>query len=391
MFKIFIFLIMLVGSGFLSAQLYPQFGDVSVLIYQTKISLPLGLAISLLLAVGVSALVALRALWRVYLVAKRFMKVLGGRDNHLALLIYNKAMCEMALGNYELAQHLFIKGVGGSQEPLLNYLQAAQCAQLRHDYLARDKMMMVCYKKFIDFSSLINFQYALMCYAAGDCEKSLALLLAVDNNSVNHDEYLKLKANLLFKMASYPKLLELLPRLTKHHLLASEDLHAMHIAANTYALQQDLSLQELNGLWQDLPRNLRLSYELVAVYVKRLSSLNLEQAESVLRKSIDSQYNPDLVELYGKTESLSLSKQIGFAENWYKSQPTDYALNLCLGRLCTKHKLWGKAKTYLEKSLALNPTQEAFLQYAKLCSAMGDQTSKLEVIDRSLKFLDHSI
>jgi HemY protein len=41
-------------------------------------------------------------------------------------------------------------------------------------------------------------------------------------------------------------------------------------------------------------------------------------------------------------------------------------LLLALGRLCARQQLWGKAQSYLEASVALEPTYAAHLELAQL-------------------------
>jgi HemY protein len=376
-----------VGCGFLAAQFFPNLGDVGILIANTKISLPITVLISLVIVSFVLFLIVLRSIANIYLFFKKIINVLVGKDQHLALSIYHKAMHEKLAGNYLEAQRLFIKSAKGSEQPLLNYLQAAECAQLLKNYTVRDKFMNACYHKFVDSLSLINFQYALMCELAGDYEKSLSLLLSVDPLNINEHEFLKLKANLLFKTANFNKLMEILPSVAKADIFTSEQLVKMQLATYNHALHETSNQAELEQLWHEIPKNLRNMPGLLITYAKLLAHFDVTQAEVILRKAINANYDPLLVEAYGKIETPNLGKQIANAEHWYKEHHEDYALNLCLGRLCANHKLWGKAKDYLEKSLALKPEQEAFMQYAKMCALMGDQTSKVEIIDRSLKLV----
>ena len=43
---------------------------------------------------------------------------------------------------------------------------------------------------------------------------------------------------------------------------------------------------------------------------------------------------------------------------------------LALGRMCMKQRLWGKAQSYLEASLALEETRDAHLALADLCDQL---------------------
>ena len=49
----------------------------------------------------------------------------------------------------------------------------------------------------------------------------------------------------------------------------------------------------------------------------------------------------------------------------------DPSLLLTLGRLCIQQQLWGKAQSYLEASLALQPSITANIQLAKLLEQLG--------------------
>ena len=62
-------------------------------------------------------------------------------------------------------------------------------------------------------------------------------------------------------------------------------------------------------------------------------------------------------------------KAMEVAEGWLKVQPKDSQLLLCLGQLALKHKLWGKAQSYLEASLSLSPSVDAHLSLAQLFEA----------------------
>jgi HemY protein len=46
-------------------------------------------------------------------------------------------------------------------------------------------------------------------------------------------------------------------------------------------------------------------------------------------------------------------------------------LLLTLGRLCMRQELWGKAQSYIEASLALQPTQEGHMALAALMERLG--------------------
>ncbi|TAM23620.1 MAG: tetratricopeptide repeat protein, partial [Rhodanobacter sp.] len=49
-------------------------------------------------------------------------------------------------------------------------------------------------------------------------------------------------------------------------------------------------------------------------------------------------------------------------------------LLLALGRMCVRLKLWGKARQYLERSIALAPSAGAWEALGDACADQGDAT-----------------
>ena len=78
---------------------------------------------------------------------------------------------------------------------------------------------------------------------------------------------------------------------------------------------------------------------------------------------------PELIAIYGGL-SQDVAARIARAENCLLEHPDDAALLLALGRMCLRHRLWGKAQSYLEASLAVNESREAHLELAQLCDKL---------------------
>jgi HemY protein len=380
-FKLFILLVAAAISVFAFPELAEKSGELNLIIADFKISLPVVAAVLLLVA----ASFVLVGTARILAVVGRFFNILLGTDKALATSMYNKAMIEQGLGNYASAQKMFLKAARGSQTPVLNYLQAAKCAHSLKNSAMRDKLIMQCYQKFIDNSSLINFQYAQMCFNEQDYEKSLALLSAVEVKKVNLQQYLQLKAQLLFNLQKLPALLELLPEITRRQVFVFNELKPMQVAAYGHALQH--AGENLHKLWHDIPKHLK-SNELIAMYVRCLNGKNPEEAQVILRKAIDNEYNSDLVLLYADVKLANIKQQIAKAQEWYQVHANDPALNLCLGKLCFYNKLWGQSREYIEKSLGLKFTSEALVYYIKLGSMFGEQGNKIEFMEKALKLLE---
>ena len=64
-------------------------------------------------------------------------------------------------------------------------------------------------------------------------------------------------------------------------------------------------------------------------------------------------------------------KAIDLADSWLKDKPDDAPLLMYLGQLAYGRSLWGKAQSYLEASIALQPSIAARLMLARVLDETG--------------------
>jgi len=96
-------------------------------------------------------------------------------------------------------------------------------------------------------------------------------------------------------------------------------------------------------------------------------------AEALLRKLLRRKWHEKWIYLYGLTNAND-KKQLSFMEKFYKDYPIDSPISyLTLGRLAFRNKLWGKARNYLEHSLSIQPSAEAYAELGKLLDTLGDK------------------
>jgi HemY protein len=93
---------------------------------------------------------------------------------------------------------------------------------------------------------------------------------------------------------------------------------------------------------------------------------NHDSALEVLEAALKRDWHEDLVAMYGEIRGSSPTRQIEQAEKWLHAQPRDARLLLTLAQLCSVQELWGKAQSYLEASLAIEPSVEGHVRMAEL-------------------------
>jgi len=130
--------------------------------------------------------------------------------------------------------------------------------------------------------------------------------------------------------------------------------------------------QSLNELWRGIPQKERLQPGLAAAAARAfMQGGDCRSAHRIIEEALEANWAAGLVLLYGECQDEDALARIEHAERWLKERPRDWPLLLTLGRLCVQRELWGKAQSYLEASIAMQPTRAAHIALAQLFESMG--------------------
>lgn len=130
---------------------------------------------------------------------------------------------------------------------------------------------------------------------------------------------------------------------------------------------------QLATLWSKLTRAQRRNESVIAAYARRAAALGqplaaMSEVESALRRD----WSEALAQVYGELGPAEVGARLRQGEAWLAAQPNSAALLLTLGRLCNQATLWGKAREYLARSLAIAPDATAWEAYGDACAGQGD-------------------
>lgn len=146
--------------------------------------------------------------------------------------------------------------------------------------------------------------------------------------------------------------------------------------------------EALENAWRKTPQKLKKKSALVGAYVsERLRFGDTGDCETVLRRALKRHWDPELVRLFGRVEGRNLKRQLDFAENSLSRFPRDAALLLTLGRLCKKLQLWGRARSYLEQSIEIQPNPDACQELATLLEQQGDPAAAARYYQEGLNLV----
>jgi HemY protein len=142
---------------------------------------------------------------------------------------------------------------------------------------------------------------------------------------------------------------------------------------------QNDDLPNLLLLWKSIPHAFKYRPHIAAAAASQFIKLNeCKTAVQLLTDSLNTQWDSELVSLFGDCQMATDVKQIEQAEIWLKLHSDDAGLLLALGKLCLQQNLWGKAQSYLDASNSLKPSIAAYSALATLAEKLHkpDEASK---------------
>jgi HemY protein len=141
-------------------------------------------------------------------------------------------------------------------------------------------------------------------------------------------------------------------------------LEKLRIAANDSEM--------LRSVWKVMPKEFKQRNKIAAEAAQAFIRLGESAvARSLLTESLNANWDSDLVVLYGDCHDGSVVGQIDQAERWLNQHRDDAGLLLALGKLCLHQELWGKAQTYLDASISLQPSKSAYTTLAQLAEKLS--------------------
>jgi len=257
--------------------------------------------------------------------------------------------------------------------PGLSALVAARCAHALHeeereaewlaraaqyDTESRNARLMTEAELFLDARRHQEAQAALAQLAAGGMRHIAALRLELRNRRA---------------LGDWREALRLIRLLEKTRALSTEQATPLKLRAhreNLRALAMDAAA--MNNYWRGIPAPERSSPSLSLEAARLLIAAgDCLAAQRIVEEGLDEEWDSDLAAVYAECQGGDILGRIARAEAWLKRQPRDAQLLLALGRLCRQQRLWGKAQSYLEASLSLQPTRLAHVDLAQLLDQLG--------------------
>ena len=196
---------------------------------------------------------------------------------------------------------------------------------------------------------------------------------ALESLPARHTAALRLELKAQQLARNWEQVLGLVDQLEKRNVYDAE--HAEQIRRYAQAerlLRHAGDPRALEDAWDRIPARQKRDTRIAAAAARSfISSGMAEQAQRLIEDSLNEQWDSALLALYPDCAGRTVAG-IERAEGWLREHPQDAPLLLALGQLCARQALWGKAQSYLEASVAIEPAYAAHLALARLHDTLGN-------------------
>jgi HemY protein len=305
---------------------------------------------------------------------------LGGRRSRQAARQTTQGLISFIEGNWLKSRRQLLRGVKGSDAPLLNYLTAARASYRLNDLDKMREYLGAAEDSEAQAGIAIELTQAEMKLHAGQYEQALATLVRARRNAGKHPYVLDLLRQAYLGLNDWSNLADLLPEVKKHKVLSDDKILDLERTIYSQLLKESASVssanvvESLTGQWQKTPAHLRKDKGLGQSYVSLLIEHGgSDAAGKVILRFLKKEWDSKFVRLYGLLDGSSPAKQLAQAESWLAANDRDAQLLLCVGRLSTRDSLWGKARDYFEASYRLEKNTEICAELGRLLHNLGEE------------------
>jgi HemY protein len=197
---------------------------------------------------------------------------------------------------------------------------------------------------------------------------ALEKLDELEQRGQRHIAAVRLKLRAQQALGRWQDVLHSVRMLEKHHALSAEHASSLKQRAHLENLHsRGGDAVQLSNYWSSLPREDKREPRIAMAAARALAAAGAGKAAcEIIETQLIVHWDPLMVVLYADCTDEDVVARIARAEEWLKSRPRDADLLLALGCLCRKQELWGKAQSYFEASLAIEPSRRAHVELASL-------------------------
>jgi HemY protein len=285
--------------------------------------------------------------------------------------LFTDALAAYLEGRYQEAEKLASRIQSDSTRMQLGRVLAGRSAGEIRAYARRDAYLAEARESDSPLAAL--FADAESRLAERDATGALISIEAGRVIAPAHTALLRLELKTRQLLGQWDETLKLAEQLSKGNALEPAALE--HIRRSAHLGNIKRRAEDDKGLleyWKKMPEEFKSDPVIALESANAFARLGgHDTAVEILEASLNAGWDETLAARYGQIVGKSPLRQIERAEKWLIERPRDGALLMSLADLCAHQKLWGKAQSYAEASLAVSPNVDAHLALAALKEQSG--------------------
>ncbi len=299
-----------------------------------------------------------------------------------------EGVLELSEGDWENAELTSARYARDAAHPAAHYLVAARAAELQGVTQRRDEWLAKAIDASADRRAPALIMQAELHLKHKESQAAITTLEQLAASGAQNARGMLLLARALRQQGDWRRLKELEPRLRSTRgvpaTLADETVAQIYLD-RLKAAGDAADAAELQAAWKDVPKSLAQRPDVVVAYARAAMACDdHEEAEIALRHNIERVWNEATVLTYGELETDEPFRSLERAESWLPDHSEDAALLLTCAQLAARAELYGKARSFLETSIAIRPRLEAYQLLASLMEQLGERDRAMQALNDAL-------
>jgi HemY protein len=304
-------------------------------------------------------------------------------------------LVDSAEGNWEKAEKVLIKHASHSGAPLIHYLTAARAAQSRGAFDKRDEYLQKAADQAPGSDVAIGLTQAELHLSGKQFEQALETLTRLHSIDPTHASVLKLLHQAYQHVGDWEGIRKLIPSLNNNKVLMEVEIKLLETEAFSELLKlasERGDVVEIEKLWSEIPDYIQSVPGVSAIYFAAMIDAGAgAKIEDALTRALSIHWNQTLLVLFGSVQTVDVDRQLEMAEQWLTLYPRDAVLLSVLGKLSLKCSDSQKAENYLSKSIAIEPTVQAYQLLGDLLVSQGDVNKACQLYKSALELASSAI
>lgn len=274
------------------------------------------------------------------------------------------ALMKLAEGDFKQVEKLMSRNADYAEQPVVNYLIAAEAAQQRGDEL-RVQQHLERAAELADTNQLpVEITRTRILLAQNE---NYAARTAVDellNQAPRHPEVLRLAETAYTRTGAWQALLDIIPSMQKIALHNDDRLDRLKKEAYIGIMGQKMSENGCDGLktwWKAQPRKIQHDNALRVVLAEHLIECNdPDTAQTIILDGLKRQYDERLVLLLPRLKQTDANVILKVLNSLIKQHGPTPLLNSTLGQIAMQQGQWVQAETAFRAALKQRPDVHDF-------------------------------